>query len=89
MEAQAYGASIIPKRGKSKTTAVLLAIFLGFWAWLYLYKKSIGKFWLNLGLIIITAGIWSIVAWIWAIIDTARRPVEWYGSYFDFAKTAF
>ena len=30
---------------KSKTTAVLLAVFLGFWAWLYTYKRNTWKFW--------------------------------------------
>ena len=72
---------VTKKTGKSKTTAVLLTVFLGFWAWLYTYKKAPWKFWLNLGLTIITFGIWYIVAWIWAIIDTVRRPSKWYESY--------
>jgi predicted nucleic acid-binding Zn ribbon protein len=66
---------------KSKTTAVLLAVFLGFWAWLYTYKKDGRKFWLNLGLTVVTIGFYGIIAWIWAIVDTARRPQEWYESY--------
>jgi hypothetical protein len=84
MEVQTSGiVGELNRRKKSKTTAVLLAIFLGFWTWLYLYKKSSFKFWLNLGLTIITACAWGVVAWIWAIIDTARKPLKWYDSYYD------
>ncbi len=36
-------------RGKDKTVAVLLAIFLGGWAWAYLYEKCKKKFWWFLG----------------------------------------
>ena len=67
--------------GKSKTTAVLLAVFLSYWTWLYTYKKNAWKFWLNLGLVILSAGFWGIVAWIWAIIDNATKPAEWFESY--------
>ena len=35
---------------KSKVASVLLAVFLGFWTWLYTYKKDRWKFWLGLGL---------------------------------------
>ena len=66
---------------KSKTTAVLLAIFLGFWAWLYLYKRNSGKFWLNLILTIVSGFSWGLVAWIWAIIYAASKPESWYQNY--------
>jgi hypothetical protein len=33
---------------KSKTTAVLLAVFLSFWTWLYTYNRNSWKFWLGL-----------------------------------------
>lgn len=33
--------------GKSKTTAVVLAVFLGIWSWLYTYKKNAHKFWIT------------------------------------------
>jgi hypothetical protein len=33
--------------GKSKTTAVVLAVFLGGWSWLYTYKVNAYKFWLT------------------------------------------
>lgn len=33
---------------KSKTTAVLLAVFLSFWTWLYTYEKHKANFWVGL-----------------------------------------
>jgi hypothetical protein len=66
---------------KDKTTAVLLAVFLCFWTWCYTYKKDAWKFWLNLGLGVVTVGHWLIVAWIWAVIDAARRPKEFYSDF--------
>ncbi len=81
--------------GKSKTAAVLLAIFLTFWTWLYTYKRNGWKFWLSLGvqvlniiLIVVTFGVWIFVGWIlsagiwiWAIVDVATKSDEWYRSY--------
>ena len=73
---QAPLAPIIPKQ---KTTAVLLAVFLTFWTWIYTYKVDAWKFWLNLVLSCLTVGFWAIlVAWPWAIIDAARRKDDWY-----------
>jgi uncharacterized membrane protein len=37
---------------KSKTTAVLLAVFLGAWSFLYLYKKDALKFWISICLLV-------------------------------------
>ena len=68
--------------GKSKVAAVLLAVFLGFWTWLYTYKKDAWKFWLNLALSIVTLTIWWMTAgWIWPVIDTAIKSREWYENY--------
>jgi hypothetical protein len=39
---------------KSRTTAVLLAVFLSFWSFLYTYSISPWKFWLGLGLSVFT-----------------------------------
>ncbi len=39
---------LAPKPGKSKSTAVLLAVFLGFWTFLYSYRVDKAKFWLGL-----------------------------------------
>ena len=35
---------------KSKTTAVVLAVFLSFWSWLYTYRDNKVKFWVSLPL---------------------------------------
>ena len=83
------------KTAKSKTGAILLAVFLGFWTWLYTYKKDAWKFWLGLGLAIVdvilsivTFGyslfftwIISLGIWIWAIVDTSVKKDQWYNSY--------
>lgn len=66
---------------KSKTTAVLLAVFLSFWTWCYTYKRDAWKFWLNLGLSIATLSLWQLVAIPWAIIDAARRPASFYENF--------
>ena len=39
---------------KSKTTAVVLALFFGFWSWLYTFRKDQLKFWIFLGILIVT-----------------------------------
>jgi hypothetical protein len=66
---------------KDKTVAVLLAIFLSFWTWCYTYRTDAWKFWLNLGLFVVSIGFWGPVAWIWAIVDAARRPKEFYDNF--------
>jgi hypothetical protein len=66
---------------KSKTTALLLAIFLGFWTWCYTYKRDAWKFWLNLILTVLTLGFYGLVAWIWAIIDVAVKPDTFYSKF--------
>lgn len=84
---QAVGQTIIeqaplsPVIPKSKTPAILLAVFLGFWTWVYTYKVDAWKFWVNLGLSIVTLSLWFLVAWVWAIVDAVRRPDEWYQSF--------
>jgi hypothetical protein len=35
---------------KNKTAAVLLAVFLSFWTWLYTYRREGWKFWVSLAL---------------------------------------
>lgn len=68
--------------GKSKSTAVLLAVFLSFWTWLYTYRVDAAKFWVGLVLVLISIPLdvifvgWliSLGVWIWAIIDTCAKP---------------
>jgi hypothetical protein len=67
---------------KSKTTAVLLAVFLSFWTWVYTYKTDAWKFWLNLSLSILTLGYWNLfVSWIWSIIDVSIKDNKFYNNY--------
>ena len=73
---------------KSKTTSVLLAVFLSFWTWLYTYKKDKWKFWVGLALsVLFPLGALFIIRyfallafgiWIWAIIDVSVKKREWY-----------
>lgn len=72
--------------GLEKTPAVLMAIFLGFWCWLYTYERSKTKFWVNFALTIVSFGYWSIVAWIWAIIDAASKPEDYYTKYPNYTE---
>ncbi|TMC04193.1 MAG: hypothetical protein E6J41_25480 [Chloroflexi bacterium] len=80
---------------KSKTTAVLLAIFLSGISWMYTYEKDAWKFWtwfavtaINLFLSLATFGIWLFVAipigigaWIWCVVDVAVKPQPFYDFY--------
>jgi hypothetical protein len=37
---------------KSKTVSVVIAVFFGFWSWLYTYRRDQIKFWIFLGILI-------------------------------------
>ena len=78
--AAAYGVG-----AKSKTTSVLLAVFLGPWAWLNTYKRDSVKFWIGLvvgGLLAIPTFFisWSAVH-LWAIIDVCIKPESYYTNF--------
>jgi hypothetical protein len=74
---------------RSKGAAVLLAVFLSFWTWIYTYKLDAGKFWGGLVLAVIGAvlslflvGFFVILGvWLWAVIDTATKSEQWYQQY--------
>lgn len=74
---------------KDKTVAVLLAVFLGVWTWLYTYQRSKVKFWSGIGLsvlgliltIVVVGYVVLFGVWLWAVIDTATKPQSWYTSY--------
>jgi hypothetical protein len=83
------------KGQKDKTVAILLAVFLSFWTWLYTFDKDKTKFWIGLG---VTGGLFFLTLtgirafgifwlpsalgfWIWAIVDTAGRSQSWYSDY--------
>lgn len=50
-------------QGKSKTTAVVLAVFLGIWSWLYTYQVNAPKFWITFSLSLALFVTIMIVAW--------------------------
>lgn len=64
---QAYGPT-----GKSKTTAVVLAVFLGFWSWLYTFQVNKVKFFIGLGVGVVS----SIIQISTAIVNADSN--EWY-----------
>jgi hypothetical protein len=80
--------------GKSKTTAVLLAIFLYHWTYVYTYREDGSKFWMAPvvnGINFAIAGAapgWFLVAlpvalgfYIYGIANAANRPDDWYANY--------
>jgi predicted nucleic acid-binding Zn ribbon protein len=71
---------------KDKTVAVLLAVFLAPWNWLYTYKRDAAKFWVGLflwifGWILVLVFVGLIILfglWLWAVIDSAIKPDSYY-----------
>jgi hypothetical protein len=50
---------------KSKTASILMAVFLGFWTWLYTYKKDHWKFWVSLGVsLVLGLGLGIFMSWL-------------------------
>lgn len=79
---------------KNKTVSVVIALFFGFWSWLYTYRKDQIKFWIFLGLLITTIvfaannygeATWilaiNVIGWFWALIDAVRRPIVFFLDY--------
>ncbi len=57
------GAKPVQVGAKSRSAAVLLAVFLSFWSFLYTYSISAWKFWLGLGLSVLPLIIvWTVTA---------------------------
>jgi hypothetical protein len=82
-------------QAKSKSVAVVLAVLLAFWTWLYTYKVDAGKFWAGLGLTIVgifLSIMWiglpiSLAVWLWAVLDTVSKSRDWYAWYPDISRT--
>jgi hypothetical protein len=55
---------------KSRSVAVVMAIFLSFWSFLYTYSASAWKFWLGLGIVILA---W-VVAIVLDVLYSGRSP---------------
>ncbi len=78
---------------KSKGIAVLLAIFFGLWAWLYIYGRAKLQFWISFTVMVILFIVAPFIVfseWIfliplpfhmWALIDIARRQGSFYEDY--------
>lgn len=80
---------------KDKTVAVLLAVFLGFWTWLYTYQDDKVYFWIHLGVFgglvllalptffmtLFLLPVWGFASWLWALIDTAVKTDAHFASY--------
>ena len=75
---------------KSRTTAILLAVFLNIWTWVYTYRADKAKFWLGIGASIFLTFLNALFAgfviisfglWIWPIVDVVQKDENWYRSY--------
>ena len=81
--------SAVAKPAKDKTVAILLAVFLLFWTWLYTYQVDKTKFWIGLGLCVLGAltaiflvgDVIIFGVWIWSIVTVAKRPQSWYSDF--------
>lgn len=84
---------------KSKTTAILLAVFLCPATWLYTYREDGAKFWAWAGIFIaavffgavapalgLITSIMGLAFWVWTIVGVAKRPMPWYAEYNDSAS---
>lgn len=88
-----YNSSVY--RARKKSAAVLLAVFLGPWTWLYTYSKDRWRFWA--GAVLAYAGIsWAaatgeeltaygiavvLIIWAGSIAGAALRSGEWYANF--------
>ncbi len=84
------------EKSKNKEVALLLAIFLSYWTWLYTAEKDWWKFVVSFAIGIALAILHvktdliptimlpaiNIALWIWAIVDVAIKKEEWYRTYF-------
>jgi hypothetical protein len=73
------------KKMKYKSTSVLLAVFLSFFAWLYTYDEDRYKFWTGclLSVLLVWTFVVPIGVWLWVIIDVCRRRKDFYECYFN------
>lgn len=83
---------------REKMPALILAIFMGPWTWLYTYRVDYWKFWASIVIVIgafIADGrisspishaivvLGGIGVWIAAIVIAAKRSDEWYRTFSD------
>ncbi|MCL5772706.1 MAG: zinc ribbon domain-containing protein [Actinobacteria bacterium] len=77
-EIKTSGTTTYNLNAKSKGIAIVFSIFLGFWSWLYTYKKDFKKFWIFLGLPIVFMGIVIIIE----TLNSVSNPLNKYTSSF-------
>lgn len=80
-------------QGREKMHAIILAIFLGPWTWLYTYQVDYWKFWpavvigvgwffdLDNRILNTICTLVVVAAWIASIVIAAKRSNEWYKTY--------
>jgi hypothetical protein len=68
-------------QAKNKTLAVLLAVFTGPFAWLYISRFNHWKFWLDIFFLILLFPFWWFGGWIWPLLDVLLKPVTYYENY--------
>jgi hypothetical protein len=88
------GSAVVPQ--KTKSTSVILAVFLGFWTYLYTFQKDAALFWVSLGIQgffifaissapgLETSGALLFIVfifWLLSVIVTASRSSQWYIRY--------
>lgn len=73
------------KPTKSKTEAIILAVFFGLFAYIYTYKYESHKFWILLLIAVFFS--WTIIAplttWLFAIVDMAYKDKQFYEEYYE------
>jgi hypothetical protein len=81
---------VMVRSPKDKSVAILLAVFLSFWSWLYTYELDKQKFWTGLGVAFGSAVLGALLLfpliipigiWIWAIVDVCQKPDTYYRQY--------
>jgi hypothetical protein len=66
------------KNSKSKTAAIILSFFFGPFAYLYTYKKNSSKFWICIGVSVITFSLAFWLTWLFSIIDMITAKDAFY-----------
>ena len=94
---RASGPAVAQRRqspsSRSKTTAVLLAIFLSYFTYLYTYEDHASKFWLHFAMhltftaallaqwplwVLVIGLLYVVIVWISSIFEAAIAPTEFY-----------
>ena len=85
-----------PKAPLSKTMAIIFAVFLAYFSWLYTYERDQTKFWIGFGgnflssaltngfdmvAVDLFASLIAVGIWIWVIVDVASKDSAWYVNY--------